>query len=424
MELLVRRVTVVDPVSPYHGETVDVYIEGGKISKVGSGLAAGGVREIALKGAYVSPGWMDLGAQIGDPGFEHREDLKTASAAAAAGGYTAIAPFPNTLPPVSGKAEVAYLCSGSSQGVVEFHPIGTISEAGAGKQIAELMDMAQAGAVGFSDGRHPVRHSGLMLRALEYVRAFGGLIINWPFDEELAFDGQVHEGLVSIGLGLRGIPALAEETMVQRDLSLNTYAGSRIHIYGISAAASVALVRAAKARGMDVTCSVPVLNIAYDDSAVREYDVNFKVLPPLREAADRDALLGGILDGTIDLIVSNHVPLEAEQKLLEFPYAEFGAIGLETAYGVINTVLGDRLDLEHIVRILAYRPRNILGLPVPRIQEGVQANLTFFDPQHSWKVDSGRLYSKSRNTPLEGQVLKGKVLGAINNGKDWWWGGD
>jgi dihydroorotase len=366
---------------------------------------------------------MDLGAQVGDPGFEHREDLETASAAAAAGGYTAVAPFPNTAPPVAGKAEVAYLLSRSNNGLVQFHPIGTVSEEGLGKQIAELMDMARAGAVGFSDGRYPVRHSGLMLRALQYVRSFNGLIINGPLDEELAFDGQVHEGLVGIEMGLRGIPALAEEMMVQRDISLNAYAGSRIHIYGISTAGSVALIRTAKAQGMDLTCSVPALNLAYDENAVRDYEVNFKVLPPLRGAEDREALLGGVLDGTIDLIVSNHVPLEAEQKLLEFPYAEFGALGLETAYGVINTALSGRLDVERIVRILAVQPRKILGLPIPCIQEGAQANLTFFNPRLSWKVRAERFFSKSRNTPLEGQVLKGKVLGVINNRQEWWWGG-
>lgn len=423
MKLLIRRVTVIDPASPHHGETLDMYIESGRISRLGLGLGIDCGREMVLEGAYVSPGWMDLGAQVGDPGFEHREDLETASAAAAAGGYTAVAPFPNTAPPVAGKAEVAYLLSRSSNELVQFYPIGTVSEEGSGKQIAEMMDMARAGAVGFSDGMLPVRHSGLMLRALQYVRSFDGLIINWPMDEELALDGQIHEGLVSIEMGLRGIPALAEETMVQRDIGLNGYAGSRMHIYGISTSGSVALIRRAKAQGMNLTCSVPVLNIAYDENAVRDYEANFKVLPPLRGKEDREALLAGILDGTIDLIVSNHVPLEAELKLLEFPYAEFGALGLETAYGVINTILCDQLDMENIVRILAYRPRSILGLPVPSIQEGVPANLTFFNPELKWKVEAARFFSKSSNTPLEGRVLKGKVLGVINNSLEWWWDG-
>ncbi len=420
MQLLIRDARVVDPGSPHHGEIRDILIEAGKIRRIAPGLDAPGVQVFPYEGAWVSPGWMDVGAQVCDPGLEHREDLASAAAAAAAGGYTAIAPFPNTVPPLSSKAEVAYLLSKSSGSPVAFFPIGSISENGAGKQIAELMDMAQAGAVAFSDGAHAIRHSGLMLRALQYVRSFGGLVINRPFDEELAFDGQVHEGLVSLGLGFRGIPNLAEDMMVQRDLSLNGYAGSRLHIYGISSGRSVQLIREAKAAGMHVTCSVPVLNIAFDDRALGDYDVNFKVLPPLRGAEDRQLLIEGVLDGTIDLVVSNHVPLETEQKLVEFPYAEFGAIGLETTFGLLNKSLSGILEVEALIHILAFRPREVLGLPIPRVREGEKANLTVFDPARTWKVDANTLCSKSRNTPLDGVELKGQVLGIVHNATAWW----
>lgn len=420
MQLLIRDARVVDPGSPYHAQIRDILIEDGRISRIGSGIEVPAAQLFSYEGAWVSPGWMDIGTQVCDPGLEHREDLASAAAAATAGGFTALAPFPNTVPPMSSKAEVAYLLSKSSGGPVDFFPIAAISENGAGKQIAELMDMAQAGAVAFSDGEHPVRHSGLMLRALQYVRSFQGLIINRPFDEELAFDGQVHEGLVSLGLGLRGIPNLAEDMMVQRDLSLNTYAGSRLHIYGLSSGRSVQLVREAKAAGMDVTCSVPALNIAFDDSALGDYDVHFKVLPPLRSAEDRQLLVEGILDGTIDLVVSNHVPLETEQKLVEFPYAAFGAIGLETTFGLLNKSLSGILEVEALIRILAFRPREVLALPIPAIREGEKANLTIFDPERTWKVNANGLYSKSRNTPLDGVELKGQVLGVVNGATVWW----
>ena len=420
MQLLIRDARVVDPRSPHHGQIRDILIEDGRISRIGTGIEVPSAQFFSYEGAWVSPGWMDIGTQVCDPGLEHREDLASAAAAAAAGGFTALAPFPNTVPSISSKGEVAYLLSKSVGGPVDFFPIGAISENGAGKQIAELMDMAQAGAVAFSDGEHPVRHSGLMLRALQYVRSFGGLIINRPFDEELAFDGQVHEGLVGLGLGLRGIPNLAEDMMVQRDLSLNTYAGSRLHIYGLSSGRSVQLVREAKAAGMNVTCSVPVLNIAYDDSALGDYDVNFKVLPPLRGTEDRQLLIEGLLDGTIDLVVSNHVPLETEQKLVEFPYAEFGAIGLETTFGLLNKSLSDILNVEALIRVLAFRPREVLGLPVPGIREGEKANLTIFDPARTWKVNANGLYSKSRNTPLDGVELKGQVLGVVNGAAAKW----
>lgn len=420
MQLLIQRARIVDPGSLHHGKILDIYIEEGKIRRLGTEINAPGVQVFPHSGVCVSPGWIDIGAQVCDPGFEHREDLSSATASAAAGGYTAIAPFPNTLPPVSGKAEVAYLRSKTSGGLVDVHPVGTISENGAGKQIAELMDMAKAGAVAFSDGLHAVKHSGLMLRALQYVRSFNGLVINRPFDEELAFDGQVHEGLVGLGLGLRGIPNLSEDMMAQRDLSLNAYAASRLHIYGVSSGRTVELVRQAKAAGMEVTCSVPVLNIAFDDSALEGYDANFKVLPPLRGAEDRQALCAGLVDGTIDFVVSNHVPLEPEQKLLEFPYAEFGAIGLETTFGLMNKYLSGILDLDSMVRIFALRPREVLGLSMPGIQEGERANLTIFDPERRWKVSADAMHSRSRNTPLDGAELKGRVLGVVNNGAAWW----
>lgn len=415
MQLLLRRARIADPDSPHHGQIRDIFVEEGKIHKIGVDIEAPGAQVFSHAGCWVSPGWMDIGAQVCDPGLEHREDVESAAAAAAAGGYTAIAPFPNTIPPISSKAEVAYLLSKSSGGLVDFFPIGAISENGAGKQIAELMDMAQAGAVAFSDGLYPIRHSGLMLRALQYVRAFQGLVLNRPFEEELALDGQVHEGLISLGLGLRGIPNLAEDMMVQRDLALNAFAESRLHIYGISSGTAVQLIRQAKAAGMDVTCSVPVLNIAYDESALGEYDVHFKVLPPLRGAEDKQALCEGLMDGTIDLVVSNHVPLEPEQKCMEFPYAEFGAIGLETTFGLLNKSLSGTLDVDALVRILAFRPRQLLGLPMPGIREGEKANLTIFDPESTWKVSADKLFSKSRNTPLEGVELKGRVLGIVHN---------
>lgn len=416
MKLLIRKTTVVDPASPYHGKIVDIYVEQDKITGIGPNLKLKADREIDAPGCFVSPGWIDVGVQVMDPGFEQRENLQSAAQAAAIGGFTGIAVFPNTQPVVQGKAEIAYLKNQTKGGLVDFLPIGAISEHCAGKQITEMIDMTTAGAVAFSDGQHAIQDSGLMLRALQYARSFDGLIINRPHEAGLSIEGQMHEGVVSASLGLRGIPNLAEDLMVQRDIYLTDYAASRLHIFGLSSAHSVELVRQAKARGMRISASVPALNLAFDDRALNGFDSNFKVLPPLRGRADQEALKVGLKDGTIDFIVSNHIPLESEVKMLEFPYAEFGAIGLETTFGLVRKALEGILTIEELIIKLASNPRKILGMEQICIREGGQANLTLFQPDTTWVVRDTDLRSKSRNNPLLGTELKGKVLAVVNHG--------
>ena len=240
---------------------------------------------------------MDVGTQVGDPGFEHREDLRTASKAAAAGGFTAIVPHPNTMPTIHSKSEVNYLKNKTEGDLVDFFPIGAISRDCEGKDITEMYDMHESGAVAFSDGQKTLQNSGLMMRALQYVKAFDGLVMNHPSDKALSQEGQMHEGKVSTSLGMKGIPSIAEELMVQRDLYLAEYTESRLHLFNISSERSVELLKNAKAKGIDVTASVPVLNLIYDETAIAEFDVNYKVLPPLREKSDIKALKRGIKNG-------------------------------------------------------------------------------------------------------------------------------
>ena len=420
MKLLIRKAVVVDPHSPYHGKVSDLFIENDTVTGIGSNLKLKADKVVEAEGCHVSPGWVDIGVQAGDPGLEHREDLQSAARAAAAGGYTGIGVFPNTQPVIHSKSEVAYLVTQTKGGLVDFFPIGAISTDSAGKQITEMIDMHHAGAIAFSDGQSAVQDNGLMLRALQYVRTIEGIVINRPYDEALGFEGQMHEGVVSTSLGLRGIPNMAEDLMTQRDIYLTDYAGSRIHLFGLSSGHSVDLVRKAKARGLQVSCSVPALNLAFDDRALVEYDSHFKVMPPLRSPEDQEALKAGLKDGAIDLIVSNHSPLEVELKMLEFPYADFGAIGLETAYGLINKALEGTLTTEELVRKLAINPRKLFGLEPVSIREGGKANLTCFLPDHRWVLRREHLKSKSANSPLIGVELKGKVLGVVNNGQAWW----
>lgn len=396
----------------------DIRINEGRIEAIGKNLPMEpGVREVRFEQeTYVSAGWMDIGVQIGDPGYEHREDLQTAAQAAAAGGFTALACAPNTYPPTDSKSGIVYIQNKTAGNIVSFFPIGALSAKLAGQDLAELYDMHTAGAVAFSDGKSPVQDAGLLLRALQYTQAFEGLVMHQPRHNSIAAGGQMNEGLVSTRLGLKGIPALSEEVAIQRDLSLLEYAGGRLHLHLLSTRKGVEMVRAAKAAGLPVTASVAVANLCFTEDQLTDFDANWKILPPLREEAHRQALLEGIADGTIDFICSNHTPWDTEAKNLEFPFAEFGMIGLETAFALCRTFLEKNLSLQQLVQLWATGPRKVLGLPAPDIKPGAPAELTLFDPEMEWTFTEKDIRSKSANTPFLGQKFKGKVLGIVNKG--------
>lgn len=417
MQLLVKNVIIIDPSSKYHGEKASIFIKKGKIEKIGKRLSVESPKVFDGEGACVSPGWLDIGTVVGEPGFEHREDFASAAKAASAGGFTALACFPNTAPTIHSKSEVLFLKNESQRSLVEFLPIGAISENCAGKDITEMYDMRAAGAIAFSDGLCPVQDSGLMMRALQYVRPFKGVVINQPSDDYLAHGGQIHEGRISTSLGLKGIPSMSEELMVQRDIYLTEYTESRLHLHNISTAGAVKLVREAKAKGLKVTASVAAMNLACDETLLETFDSNFKVLPPLRKQNDIDALVDGLKDGTIDCITSNHHPLEAEKKELEFLFADFGAIGLETTFGLAWSALSGKMDIESFIEKLATGPRRVLGMEVPKIAIGGAANLTFFHPEKEWEFAKSDIRSKSKNTPFVGWKMKGKVTAVFGNNK-------
>ncbi len=422
MLLLIKNVRCITG----NGETTgpqDLLIRDGIIEKIGAGLHAESGAEVwDFANACVSPGWFDVGVHTGDPGYEHREDLHTAAQAAAAGGFTGVASFPNTHPAVHAKAEILYIRNKTAAAPVSFYPIGAISQDAAGKDLAELYDMHAAGAVAFSDGRKPVQDAGLLLRALQYAKAFNGLIINQPHHNTIAAGGQMHEGLISTSLGMRGIPALAEEIMLQRDLSLLEYAGSRLLAHLVSTRKSVELLRRAKAAGLDVKASVALVSLCFTDEKLGgeghpAFDSNWKLLPPLRSADDAAALLEGLADGTIDFICTNHTPWDEEAKNLEFPYAEFGMIGLQTAFALYRTFLDKHLTVSDFVEKFAVAPRRALGLPVPEIREGARAELTVFSPDGEFVFSENDIRSRSKNTPFIGQQLRGQVLGIVHRGQ-------
>lgn len=416
MNVLFKGVQVVDTHSTHHGEQVDVWVKDGKIETIGKELPADG-EVVQYEGACLSPGFFDLGAQGCDPGFEHREDLQSLAQAATKGGFTGLAIFPNTQPTLHSKSEVLYIKNSALSLPVDIHAIGAISEKCAGKDITEMLDMHAAGAVAFSDGAVPVASNGLMLRALLYVKAFSGLVINQAMDYSISRQGQMHEGFVSTSLGMQGFPNLAESIMVTRDLSLLEYTDSRLHLFGISTKEAVGQVRQAKESGLKVTASVPVANLVFTDEVLGTFDSNYKVMPPLRSESDREALIEGLVDGTIDMIVSNHVPWDEEGKKLEFPYAQFGMLGLETAFSLAWQALAPYMDLGAVIRLLSGQPRKILQMHQPVIQENLEADLVLYHPAVEWELTRKDLGSKALNTPLLGQALKGKVLATYSKGR-------
>jgi dihydroorotase len=395
---------------------VDLHIQDDAIRAIDVDLPVKNGQEWDLDGAWVSPGWVDVGAWVPDPGYEQREDFASAARAAARGGFTDVLVLPNTEPVLDGKAAVQYVRSAEPAQPVAFHPIGAVTRGCQGTDITEMMDMEQAGAVAFSDGLQSIQHSGMLYRALLYVKAFHGLVINAPLDESLAGNGLMHEGVVSTSLGLRGIPDIAESLMVQRDINLLAYTNSRLHLADISKAASLPLIREAKARGLRLTCSVSVHHLQHTDEQVRGFDTNYKLTPPLGTDGDREALRKALLDGTIDLVTSQHRPWEEDHKKLEFPFAAEGVTGLETAFGQLMHSLGDRLDASWLAMNLAHKLREIFGLKPVSLEAGQPACLTCFSLQGKSRVEPGRQASKSANSPALGQELPGRILGVVHRG--------
>ena len=412
MDLFIKKATIINPGHAAHGLERDVLIQNGKIQTIAPQIDHKREKTLEIEGLHLSIGWMDFGVQVGDPGFEHREDLQSVTQAAAAGGFTAISCLPNTEPVVQSKTDVKYVLHRTSHQLVDCYPLGAVTHNCEGKEITEMIDMQKAGALGFTDGHTAIQHAGVMMRALQYVKTFDGLIINQPLDTSIAGHGHMHEGIVSTSLGMKGIPSIAESLMIQRDIQLLEYTGSRLHIANLSTTEGVAMVREAKARGLNITSSVSILNLIFDDSQLEQFDASLKVLPPLRGQADKEALIEGVLDGTIDVICSNHVPIDEEGKKLEFAYASFGAIGLETFYALYQSYLSEWLGVEQFIECVAVNPRKIMGVPVPALSEGAIANITAFLPDQEWVYQVG--YSKSSYSHFLNQSLKGKVLGVQN----------
>lgn len=413
MKLIIRVAKIIDSESPFHNQIVDLQIENGIITKIGNKLPnANHFEEIKLENLHISQGWFDSSVSFGEPGFEDRETIANGLNVAAKSGFTAVALQPNSYPIIDNQSQIQFVKSKADGFATQLFPIGALTKGSEGKDLAELYDMKNAGAIAFGDYNKNSDNPNLLKIALQYTQDFDGLVIAFSQDSDIKGSGVANEGIVSTRLGLKGIPALAEELQIARNLFLLEYTGGKLHIPTISTAKSVQLIKEAKAKGLQVTCSAAVHHLVLTDEILDGFDTRFKVSPPLRNESDRKALLKGVKDAIIDMITSDHNPIDIEHKKMEFDLAKSGTIGLESAFGILNSVL----PLETVVEKLTFG-KATFGIENQIIKENATANLTLFNPEGSWNFTKENIQSKSKNSAFLNQKMKGKVYGIFNQGK-------
>jgi dihydroorotase len=419
--LLIKNGRVIDPASG-HDAIADVWIDDGVIRGVGENLSVAGAEIFDATGMIVAPGFIDMHVHLREPGFEHAETIETGARAAAAGGFTSICPMPNTSPINDSAAVTGYIVQKARNAAVNVFPIGAITKGSAGEELAAIGSMKSAGAVAISDDGRPVMNARVMRRAMEFARSFGIPVINHCEDLHLSAGGDMHEGLESVRLGLRGIPSCSEDVMVARDIVLAEVTGARYHVAHISAKRSVEMVAMAKARGLAVTAEATPHHFALADTDMSPYDSNYKMKPPLRSRCDVGAVTEGVVNGTIDAIATDHAPHPGSEKMQEFERCPFGIIGLETAIGVTLEYLvhTGRISVAQMVEKFTTGPARVVGLKRGTLAVGAAADVTIFSSNHEWTYDVNKSASKSRNSPFDGRTFKGGPVATIVNGVVVW----
>ena len=417
MSILLRKVKIIDSKSPYNGFVKDVLINNDQIVLIDDNIEASAKKTIEEDGLCVSPGWFEMHSNFCDPGNEHKEDIDSGSRAAVFGGFTSVALTPETEPVIQSKNDIEYLYKKAESQPIHIYPLGASTEHLKGKELNELYDMYQAGALGFYNGKKAIQNPNIQKLVFLYTRTFQAPVIVFPNEKELSDQGQMNEGEMSTSLALKGIPNLAEEITINRDLYLAGYAESPVHFASISTAGGVELIRKAKSEGAAVTCSVNLYNLVLTDDVLNDYDTRYKVMPPIRSHADKEALIAGIEDGTIDAIAIDHTPQDIEVKKCEFENAAFGMRGLETAFGVYSKHLSKEINLEKWVDLVSHNPRRILDAPKISLNEGNIAELTLFKPKQKWVLNDEKIKLRSKNNPFTYEELTGKPFGIINKGR-------
>ncbi|MDY8135579.1 dihydroorotase [Aquimarina sp. 2201CG5-10] len=413
MNFLLKAATVIDPESNFHYQTVDILIENGVITEISSLIKNNNdIEEISFENLHVSQGWFDSSVSFGEPGYEERETIAHGLEVAAKSGFTAVALNPATSPIIDTSASVGFLTSKAQNHAVSLYPVGSLTVGSKGIDLAELYDMRQAGAIAFGDYKKAIQNPNLLKIALQYAQNFDGLVFSFPQENDIAGKGMVNEEEQSTILGLKGIPALAEELQVARDLFLLEYTGGKLHIPTISTAKSVTLVKEAKEKGLQVSCSVSIHHLTLTDIELKEFNTNFKVLPPLRTQKDLDALLEGVKDGTIDMVTSDHQPMDVEHKKVEFDNAKYGTIGLDSAFGILNYKIGTKKTIEMFTK-----GKSTFGIQSNSINIGNQADLSLFSPEENATFTEEDILSTSKNSAFIGQPILGTPYGVISNKK-------
>lgn len=414
MNVLIKSAIIIDPKSDFHNKKVDILIEKGIISNIANRIKnTNNYKEITLENLHVSQGWFDSSVSFGEPGYEERETIANGLNTAARSGFTDVAVNANTNPVICTNTDVAFLKSKAEKHTVDLHPIGALTQQSNGKHLAELYDMHNAGAVAFGDYQKPISNPNLMKIALQYASNFGGLVCSFPQDQTISGQGVMNEHITSTTLGLKGIPNLAEELQIARDLFILEYTDGTLHIPTISTAKSVELIRDAKNKKLNVSCSVTIHNLIFTDENLNDFDTSFKVSPPLRTQNDIDALISGLKDGTIDMVTSDHNPLNIELKKVEFDFATFGTIGLESAFGALNSIF----TLKKTIDLLT-KGKERFGIETFLIDIGNKLNITLFNPDDTSVFSIKDICSKSKNSMFLDTALQGRVYGIYNNNKE------
>ena len=414
MDLLIKQARIVHPGSPYHNQISDILISDGVISKIESEIQED-VDTLSGDGLFCSPGWVDMCASLGDPGYEHKENFRSGLLAAAQGGFTEVCISPVTNPVLQDKTGVEYVKAASKDQLVNAHAIGGLTEGLKGENITEFLEMNEAGALAFYQGGSGPENAGVLLRALLYAKMFNGLIYLLPEDGGIQAGGQMHEGLVSTRLGMKGIPAFAEKIRIQRDIELLQYTNGKAHFLNISSKSGMELLKKLEPglKGR-LSTGLAAHQLYFSDNDLTEFDANLKVQPPFRSEDDREALRKGVLEGTVDCIISDHQPQDIESKFLEFQLADNGIASLEYTFGMLNAAID--ISPERNVELLSLNPRKILGMDIPKIAEGERANLSLFTMEE-WTGENLVSVSKAYNKPFVGRKLRGRVQAVVNNGQ-------
>lgn len=414
MNVLIKSATIIDKSSSFHQQKKDILIENGIITAIESTIKnIKNYKEVILENLHISQGWFDTSVCFGEPGLEERETIENGLKTAAKSGFTAVAVNPNTNPIADNKSAIEFIKNKGANFATNLYPIGSLTKGAESKDIAELFDMKNSGAIAFGDYNKPVCNANLLKIALQYAQNFNGLVLSFPQDNSIAQNGLVNEEINSTKLGLKGIPALAEELQIARDLFLLEYTGGKLHIPTISTKKAVELIKEAKKKGLNVTCSVAAHHLILTDDELHSFDANTKVLPPLRTSKDIKALLKGLKEGVIDMITSDHNPMDIEHKKVEYESAKYGTIGLESLFGALNK----KVDLETLINALTVNPKSRFGIENNSIKKGEKANLTLFNPEKESIFTEESILSTSKNSIFINKKMNGEVYGVISNNK-------